>query len=345
MITGTMYPKFICIIHIINLADVLILDCVDSILRQDFTDFELLIVDNGSAAGYAACLEEIDRLDDRIRVIRQDNRGVSAARNTGMKLAKGEYLSFVDADDMVVPFFFSEAYRVAVEQDAAYVVGGEVFTPDRSHEIARVPSPEIEERESGRYREAVIMVTDRLPDGGFFGRGPVARLIKKEIAEQVLFPENMKLGEDVIWNLDVLSLCDKVYMVHQIWYLYWKHPESASHRYQEDVIQTSEYHLTELAGRIDFSDEKEATTYFLHAYEFLRRHVFGCYFGKKECPLPVLKRAREFHALCQRAPWNLYESHVDSKHCGRRTRNKLFLMHSRLLYWFWFFRSRARRDL
>ncbi len=339
-----MDSKISCIIPYHNNEKELLLECVNSILQQDFEDYELLIVDDGSDEEHAACLEEIRGLDDRIRILTQPARGAAAARNTGVREAQGKYVAFVDADDLVVPYFFSEAYRVASENQAEYVVGGERFTPDRTATFPRDKDPEIKEWDPAKYRLAVIMVTERMPDGGFFGRGPVARLIRRDVAMQVPFPEGMTLGEDVIWNLDVIAGCSNVYMVYQIWYLYWRNLDSASNKYNENVIPESEHHLNELAKRINWEDEKEAETYFLHAYEFLRRHVFGCYLGRKECPLPLRERARMFRALLKREPWNLYESHMDPKACDRRTRGKYRLVHSGLLFRFWYFRNRVRRS-
>ena len=75
--------------------------CIDSILAQTFTDFELLLVDDGSPDRCGEICEEYAGKDTRIRVFHQQNSGVSAARNIGLQHAKGTYIVFVDSDDWV----------------------------------------------------------------------------------------------------------------------------------------------------------------------------------------------------------------------------------------------------
>ncbi len=334
--------KISCIIPCHNVENELVMDCVNSILRQDFEDYEILIVDDGSDEAHASILDEIRGLDKRIRVISQPARGVSAARNKGLREAKGEYVAFVDADDLVVPYFFSEAYGIAAERNAEYVVGCNLVTYSRDDLPARISSPEIVECDAKKFRMDFLVVSEKMQGDGYFGRGPVARLIKREIAVQVPFPENVKVGEDSLWNMDILEKIDKIYKVYQIWYIYWQHPGSACHHYDENTVEKIEEHLTEMAPKIDFDNADEAAAYFLRMYELLRQQVFGCYLGRKECPFSVFKRARMFRSLLKREPWNLYESHLDPKLCDRRTRGKYRLVRSGMLFWFWYFRSFVR---
>ena len=75
--------------------------CVESVLRQSFQNFEMILVDDGSADNSATMVDEIARTDNRISVIHQCNQGLSAARNTGIKAAKGKYITFIDSDDFI----------------------------------------------------------------------------------------------------------------------------------------------------------------------------------------------------------------------------------------------------
>ncbi|WP_153045921.1 glycosyltransferase family 2 protein, partial [Streptococcus suis] len=78
--------------------------CLDSLLKQTHTNFELLLVNDGSKDGSAFILEEYAKKDSRIRVIHQENMGVSAARNRAIDEAKGSYITFIDSDDFVEDF-------------------------------------------------------------------------------------------------------------------------------------------------------------------------------------------------------------------------------------------------
>lgn len=76
--------------------------CIDSILEQTFTDFELILVNDGSTDNCPIICDEYADKDDRIKVIHKENGGLSDARNTGINKASGKYISFIDSDDFIV---------------------------------------------------------------------------------------------------------------------------------------------------------------------------------------------------------------------------------------------------
>lgn len=80
--------------------------CIDSIRKQSFSDFELILVDDGSSDGSEKICDEYAEKDNRIKTIHQTNRGVSSARNMGLEYARGAYIAFVDADDWIEPDLF-----------------------------------------------------------------------------------------------------------------------------------------------------------------------------------------------------------------------------------------------
>lgn len=87
-------------------AEEYIKECIDSILMQDFTDFELILADDGSPDRCGEIIDSYAAKDRRIKVIHQPNAGVARARNAALKLAKGKYIVNVDADDYILPGMF-----------------------------------------------------------------------------------------------------------------------------------------------------------------------------------------------------------------------------------------------
>lgn len=91
--------------------------CVNSILNQTFSDFELILVDDGSPDNCGEICEDYAKKDFRVKVIHQVNGGQAAARNNGVKEAQGEWLHFVDSDDMIHPKTLEILYKTAIDND------------------------------------------------------------------------------------------------------------------------------------------------------------------------------------------------------------------------------------
>lgn len=96
-------------------------ECVDSVLRQTFTDFELILVDDGSKDKSGALCDEYAAKDERVRVVHKDNGGQSSARNRGVELARGIYVFFLDSDDMIADENAFEILKNAVSSGADIV--------------------------------------------------------------------------------------------------------------------------------------------------------------------------------------------------------------------------------
>ncbi len=96
-------------------------ETLDSVGHQEYQDYELILVDDGSTDGSGAICDEYARQDERVRVIHQENGGVSAARNAGVAAAKGDFIGFVDSDDLIEPDMYAALVKIADEYRADVV--------------------------------------------------------------------------------------------------------------------------------------------------------------------------------------------------------------------------------
>lgn len=103
------FPLISVIVPVYNVKS-LLPRCIDSLLNQKFTDYEVLLVDDGSTDGSGDICDEYGKKDSRIKVIHKSNEGVSRTRNRGIDEARGEWITFVDSDDYITPDYLSDLY-------------------------------------------------------------------------------------------------------------------------------------------------------------------------------------------------------------------------------------------
>ena len=110
-------PMISVVIPVYN-VDKYVGKCLSSLVEQTYRDFEIIAVNDGSTDNSLDILRHFEQKYDFITVIDKKNGGMSSARNAGMKIARGEYISFVDSDDYVAPTFFEELYDACAEYGA-----------------------------------------------------------------------------------------------------------------------------------------------------------------------------------------------------------------------------------
>jgi glycosyltransferase involved in cell wall biosynthesis len=201
-------PVISIIVPVFNAAGHLA-KCIDSILAQTFTAFECILVDDGSTDDSLNICKKYADLDRRIKVLHQNNAGVSSARNTGLKNCTGEYVAFVDSDDMVLPEMYEVMYANITAGIYDFVCCG------FKHKAEVYSASAI----FGRQSQAKIVYL--LEDAGLFGT-VWNKLFKREIIEKnhIYFPEGYSFGEDFLYNLTYFSYVNTGICINNVLYEY-----------------------------------------------------------------------------------------------------------------------------
>lgn len=200
-------------------------ECVDSILAQTYTDFELILVDDGSPDNCGAICDEYAARDGRIRVIHQKNGGLSAARNTGLDIAKGEYIAFVDSDDVVCKTYLECLLQALLAEQA------DISVCDKT-EFWYDEMPRGEMRDTAENMQAMTgteACSRVYRVGGGVSVVACCKLYKRALFETVRFPEG-RIHEDQAVVPKLLYNSLKIVAVDASLYFYRQHSESIMRR-------------------------------------------------------------------------------------------------------------------
>ena len=185
--------------------------CIDSILAQTMTDFELLLIVDGSPDRCAEICDSYAAKDNRIIVIHQQNHGVSAARNAGLKIAKGEYIGFVDPDDWIEFRMYEKMIKTA-KQDNADVVACGINYYDSDYILNRSELLTAAEYDNKQMLLELFGTPNR------FGGMCWNKIFLREAILGVLFPVGIKYCEDWTAVLDFLAHCKKLVQISNPFY-------------------------------------------------------------------------------------------------------------------------------
>lgn len=213
-------PKISVIIPMYKTPKLRLRKCLESLMAQTFTDFEVLVIDDGNEPGYEYLKEEYEQADKRISFVRQEHSGVSNARNLGLATAQGEYISFVDSDDYVDQSFLEELHSAMQDADMAICAVAEQYYPvypgwTDCRVFWSKPS----------YYNGLQYIN--------FCHNKMYRtdLIRKH---NIHFKTGMKLGEDAVFLADYMKACKSFRKVREPRYHYVPDPKSAIHRYRQE---------------------------------------------------------------------------------------------------------------
>ena len=207
-------------------------DCIDSILAQTISTYELLLIDDGSTDGSGSICDEYGKTDDRIRVFHKENGGLSSARNKGLEVAKGGYICFIDSDDTVSADFLEKLYNALISSNAEMSlcnIDASKLSEVGLGELSYKKMTTTEAKNwlcDSRSREYVLMVI------------ACNKLYKKDIFRDLTYPEG-KLHEDEFVIMPLINRCNTVAFVPDKLYHYKDNSEGIT----SDVNRMNIRHL------------------------------------------------------------------------------------------------------
>lgn len=196
---------------------------VESVINQkDFIENELILIDDGSTDGSASVCDAFSKDFDNIKVIHQTNNGVSSARNTGIDIAQGEWIFFLDSDDYLLEDTFEKMF-----------INGDADIVCASYETnVGFPSSFQDELKYGCYNKSEIAneLNHILASSNNFFYTCWAKLFKRSIIQKfnISFPIGRKYAEDMVFVYDYLKHCENISLVKESVYYYYINPDNAT---------------------------------------------------------------------------------------------------------------------
>lgn len=175
--------------------------CVNSIVNQTYKNLEIILINDGSKDNSLALCKKFNA-DARVVVIDQENRGAAGARNSGISIATGDYISFVDADDWVENTFIEKLVNLIQSTDSDISICKIVRTKN--------PNKKVHTKKIQNYIFDKTQALKEMLTANKFHGGVVVKLFKREIIKEIKFDTSIYYGEDLFYSFNCFNLCKKI---------------------------------------------------------------------------------------------------------------------------------------
>jgi len=318
--------------------------CIDSLINQTLQNLEIILVEDGSPDESGKICDEYADYDNRIKVIHQSNKGVSAARNKGIKVATGKWITFVDADDWVDLDTCEMALRRAQKLKTDILVFG-VYVNHKDKVIEHPFYDEDIDYFDTELKQDIELRTMLTKNDGFkYNKGFLysgctwAKLINREflINSKVFFDENLVRGEDLIFYLNLFEKSQNISYYNKCFYHYWINQDSATKQYCEETASN-------IAAAIDkqltfIKKYNKPQIYYDIFYTSTVSYISDClicnYFHKNNHK-KLAVRLKELRSMLRQEPYYIAIKRVDPKNLQKVKARNLFYYKYNLLYLLW----------
>lgn len=189
-----------------------IIECLESVKKQTYKNIEVILIDDGSTDNSSNICDEFVRNDDRFHVIHTKNKGVASARNTGLESVTGDYIFFLDSDDLLEIFTIEKMIETLDFYHADMVCGAEQWVNEENMPICENETPEFHSVNVMNKDEALMHFVN-------LEWGPWNKLMRRNIHENIKFP-NYRIHEDEAIKFKLLERCLKVVVINEKTYRY-----------------------------------------------------------------------------------------------------------------------------
>lgn len=324
------------VIPVYNVSKEMFEVCMRNVINQTYKNLDIVIVDDGSTNGIEMFCDELSKFDNRIRVIYQENQGVSAARNKGTDAAKGDYIMYVDSDDIVSLFMIESAMNVAKKYEADLVIGliNQIqkytqFQSLEANELCPIKKSNMLNllKASFFYYHEQEKLAD-IKWNGILSAGPYVKLIRADIAKSIEFPTDVNYGEDILWSFRLLNECNNIYIKNEVWYGYMRYSNSSMLKYDERRIEDFEHFINIL---------RKENLIFLNEYPHVMiQYIYSeiiilirYHFLSKECQLSTKEKCRELKNFVNKCE----KEYFDGIHYQKNFYHRALLFISKVGLW------------
>lgn len=254
--------------------------CLQSVLDQTFEDYEVVIIDDGSSDSSPQISRRYAEADPRFRYIRQENGGVSSARNRGMQEAKGEFLVFLDSDDCYRPAYLETFFHLISDNPECdhFWCGYCTLSndPEVNGAVTKLPGSDTivftDRRQIMSLHEAILVAS------------PCNKAFRTDIVKRnnIQMPLSLSLGEDLLFNLDYLEHGSntKIVIYNDALYDYYCFSsDSLNHKYRKDLKEIYTELIRGFSSRIQNwdLDEQQLAKFYSAKYHMLMRVMRNTY--------------------------------------------------------------------
>lgn len=213
-------PNISVIIPVYN-NEMYICRCLDSVLMQTYTNYEIIIIDDGSTDGSGAICDQYQKNHKNIHVIHQRNMGLASSRKTGIENANGKYVTFIDSDDYVSRELLEYLYNYIEDYD---IITCAHTVISASKERAKIPFKE-EYRDIQNTEQMIRMFFEEK----YIEASAWGKLVKRDLYFQIDMCEGAVPGEEICTSLQLLRLANGIRILSKPLYFYWQNLQGISH--------------------------------------------------------------------------------------------------------------------